>query len=486
MLTLIALLIGIAVSVPLAVLLTRSPRLQTVVMAIISMIQTIPALALLAVMVPIIGLIGIIPAIVALTLYSMLPVVRNTVTGLQGVDPTYIEAARGLGMTDRQMLFQVQFPLAMPVIIAGVRTSTVWVVSIATLATAVGATSLGNYIFSGLQTRNDVAIVFGSVVAALLALGLDGVVRLLERAAEERRRGLAMIAGVALMFAGAGGAYPLVNDAYDYFVGSDQPRVRIGAKPFVEQFILSEALEIYLDNNGFDARRKESLGSTVLFDALRQNQLDVYIDYSGTIWSTQMDKTEVPDAETVLDEVTKWLKEEHDILCLGPLGFDNSYAFAMRPGQAQELGVETMTDVAQYDQRLSIGADYEFFERAEWEEINRTYDYNFDKHVTLDPALRYQAIDAGQVDVIAAYTTDGKLAAFELKLLRDDGGALPPYDAIVLLSPNAAKNTQLLDALDPWIGAISTDTMREANKIVDVDQKPVPAAAEFLLNEVIR
>ena len=195
-LTLLALLAGIAFSIPAGVLVTRRRWLEQPVLGTATIIQTIPSLALLAIMVPALAAlgftsIGFLPAFIGLTLYSVLPILRNTVTGLAGVDPALIEAAQGVGMTPAQCLRRVELPLAMPVILAGIRTSAVLTVGVATLSTPVGAPSLGNYIFSGLQTRNLTAVLVGCIAAAVLALSLDGLVRALGAAIVQRKTGWA-------------------------------------------------------------------------------------------------------------------------------------------------------------------------------------------------------------------------------------------------------------------------------------------------------
>jgi ABC-type proline/glycine betaine transport system permease subunit/ABC-type nitrate/sulfonate/bicarbonate transport system ATPase subunit len=177
-LTLAALVAGVLLAVPAGVLASRVRALEGPVLGLAGVIQTIPALALLAVMVPLLswlGLpgIGVLPAFLGLVLYSLLPILRNTVAGLRGIDPAVLEAAAGVGMTDRERLWQVELPLALPVVAAGVRTATVWTVGMATLSTPVGATSLGNYVFAGLQTRNSASILIGCAAAAALLLGLD-------------------------------------------------------------------------------------------------------------------------------------------------------------------------------------------------------------------------------------------------------------------------------------------------------------------------
>ena len=256
-LTLLALLLSTGISVPLGIAATRLTWLEQPSLALAGIIQTIPSLALLAAMVPVLAAldlqsIGFLPAIVGLTLYGVLPVLRNTVTGIAGVDPALKEAARGVGMTPRQQLLLVELPLAMPVVVAGIRTATVWVVGIATLSTPVGATSLGNYIFSGLQTRNYAAILLGCVAAAGLALVLDGLVRAVEVGLARRRRVrlAAALAAVGLLY-----AYAAITLAAPLLGDRERPIV-VGAKSFTEQYILSAAIAGWVEDARPAGRRR--------------------------------------------------------------------------------------------------------------------------------------------------------------------------------------------------------------------------------------
>ncbi len=276
-------------------------------------------------------------------LYSILPILRNTVAGLNGVDEALVEAARGVGMTPAQRMRRVELPLAMPVILAGVRTSTVWTVGIATLSTPVGAPSLGNYIFSGLQTRNLTAVLVGCVAAAVLALVLDGLVWALGSAVQRRSRGwtravLAVI-GALYIFTGA------------TVVSALQPTsarpIEIGAKTFTEQYILSRILSDQIqDVTQAPTRVVSSLGSTVAFDALRSGEIDAYVDYSGTIWTTLMHRDTINvTRDQVLKGVQQFLHDEDGIELVGTLGFENAYALAMPDQEAGKLGVTRISDL---------------------------------------------------------------------------------------------------------------------------------------------
>lgn len=514
LITVIALGVGVLISVPLAVLASRRASLRYPVLTSAGIIQTIPSLALLALMVPLLdrtngfglGLaaFGFWPAVIALTLYSVLPILRNTVTGILGVDPAMVEAARGVGMTERQVLWQVQLPLATPVIIAGVRTATVWVVGIATLATPVGQRCLGNYIFAGLQTRNWTMVMFGVVSAAALAILLDLLIGGLQKASQDRRRTLGAISATALALVIIGGfVSPILVRAAR--AAADKPQVtaseqgpsatastdlaqrriiRIGAKTFTEQYILAELIALTLQDAGFDTRKIQSLGSTVVFDALASGDLDVYVDYSGTLWANLLKRTGSASPWQVLAQTAGFLAENQGVRLLGPVGFENAYALAMRREQAEQLEIKTIADLAQHTPHMNIGGDYEFFSRPEWQQIRDTYNLQFQKHVSYDSSIMYQAVAAGQVDVISAFSSDGRIAAYDLVVLKDLQQVIPPYDAVLLLGPTVAGHDELAQALHPLLSTIDVALMRQANQMVDRDEdRRTPAQAARWLAE---
>jgi osmoprotectant transport system permease protein len=464
------------------ILVSRAPRLEGLVLGLAGVIQTIPALALLAVMVPLLsgaGLsgIGFLPAFLGLVLYSLLPILRNTVTGLAGIDPAVREAADGVGMTPGQRLRLVELPLALPVILAGLRTATVWSVGMATLSTPVGAPSLGNYIFSGLQTRNNDAVMVGCAAAAMLALGLDGLLRLLAKGYAERRPAL-VAAGVAIFvtlgIASAVGSAP---------AGGARP-LRIGAKTFTEQYVLAEVLARQIHRTtGTPAEVLASLGSTVAFDALARGEIDAYVEYTGTIRSTLMHETGAGAGRAaVLAEVSRWLSTTHGVSVACALGFENTYAFALRRAQADVLGVRRLSDLAPKAARLRAAGDYEFWSRSEWSDVKRVYGMDFAERRVMDPSLLYEAVARGQVDVITAYSSDGRVSAYDLTTLEDDRGAIPPYDAVVLVSRRMGESRpEVVAALSALDGTIDIERMRAMNAAVDRDGKSPAAVAEAFL-----
>jgi osmoprotectant transport system permease protein len=467
----IALVLGLVVSLPLAFVCVRRPALRALALAATSIVQTIPGLALLALFYPLLlalaafsdrlfgvsfSALGLLPSVLALALYSMLPVLRNTVTGLMGIDPAVKEAAIGVGMTRRQSLIMVECPLALPVIMAGIRTAAVWVIGTATLATPIGQTSLGNYIFTGLQTQNWVFVIFGCIAAAALALAVDQLLALIERGVARRRRiyvvggalGVLAVAALAILpnLARSGGGYV------------------IGAKPFAEQYILAALIDQRLAARGLPARRHEGLGSAVVFEALASGEIDVYVEYSGTIWTNQMKRNDVKPRAEVLADVRRWLETTHRITLVGELGFENAYALAASRKRAEELGLRTVGDLARHAPRLAIAGDYEFFGRPEWQALRNAYGLSFRAQRTMQPEFMYPAAAAGDVDVISAYTSDGRVTQFDLRVLDDDKRAIPPYDAVLLISPKRAGDVALLEALRPIVGALNVETMRDANR----------------------
>ncbi|HKD31416.1 MAG TPA: ABC transporter permease/substrate-binding protein [Xanthobacteraceae bacterium] len=484
-----ALALGVAISLPLAVLASRHRRLRVAVLAVASLVQTIPGLALLALFYPLLlGLsaltvklfgtgvpaLGFLPSVLALTVYSMLPILRNGVIGLLGVDAAYLEAADGVGMTARQKLLRVELPLAAPVIMAGIRTAAVWTIGMATLSTTVGQTSLGNFIFSGLQTENWISVLLGCAAVVALALVVDWALGLIEAAAVGRRT-TPMVTGLAVLAIGiAAAAMP---------VGGLHGRAYvIGAKNFSEQFILAELMADRLKATGERVELKQGLGSAVIFRALAGGDIDAYVDYSGTLWTNVLRRSDLLPREAMLDALTAALQERYGVTVLGALGFENAYALAMRPARATEARIATIAELAPQTPHLKLGSDLEFLGRPEWTALKQAYSLSFAEEKSYNPTFMYRAIVDGSVDVISAFSSDGRIAADNLVVLPDVKRAIPAYDAVILISPRRRNDERLRAALAPLIGAIPVERMRQANYMLDRDSDKATArdAARFL------
>jgi osmoprotectant transport system permease protein len=464
-----ALALGLSVSLPLAIAARHRPVMRGLLLGFASIVQTVPGLALLALFYPLLlalasltlawfgfsfSAFGFLPAVLALALYSMLPVLRNTITGINGIDAAFLEAAQGVGMTPRQSLSMVELPLALPVMMAGIRTAAVWVIGTATLSTPIGQTSLGNYIFAGLQTQNWVFVLFGCIAAAVLALAVDQLLALIEAGIRNRSRWRAALGGIGILGLVAATLVPAMARSPSSYI--------VGAKTFAEQYVLSALIAQRLRAEGLSASSREGLGSNVIFDALLSGDIDVYVDYSGTLWANQFHRSDIKPREQLLGEL-KTILAQQNVTLLGELGFENAYALVMPRKRAEALGIHSIADIASHAPVMSMAADYEFFSRPEWAELQKAYGLKFRGQRQMQPDFMYAAVASGEVDVIAGYTSDGLIAKYDLVVLDDPRHAIPPYDAIVLLAPKRAGDQALRTALQPLLGKIDIAAMREAN-----------------------
>lgn len=476
-----ALTLGIAVSLPLALWSARRPRVARVTLAIAGLVQTIPSLALLALFYPLllslsamvggaIPALGFLPSLLALSLYALLPILRNAVTALNGLDPAVIEAADGVGMTSRQKLWLVEVPLVAPIVMAGVRTAAVWTIGAATLSTTVGQPSLGDMIFAGLQTQNWTLVLVGCLAAALLAFVVDGLLGLIEHGIRFRKR-TCVITALSVLVVGVAIAFmPLMPNRKSTIV--------VGAKNFSEQYILERVIGDQLKAAGYDVRFREGLGSAVIYKALASGDIDVYVDYSGTIWTNQMGHSDTPSRQEIVNRLGEWTAHSSGVRMLGALGFENAYSFAMRAPDARRRGIRSLDDLARQARQLTLGSDLEFLERPEWAAVRKAYNLHFGTTQRYTPSFMYRALASGRVDVIAAFSSDGRIAAENLTVLTDTKGAIPGYDAILLIAPRHAADERLIAALKPLVGRIPVAAMRQANFMVDRDRdKASPAEA---------
>ena len=488
-----ALVLGLLIAGPLAILATRRPRLRWALLTVSNTVQTIPSLALLALFYPLLlGLaaltksafgvsfsaFGFLPAVLALTLYSMLPILRNTIAGLGNVDPDIVEAARGVGMTGSQSLFRVELPLAAPIILAGVRTSAVWVIGTATLSTPIGQTSLGNYIFTGLQTENWVFVLFGCVAAAGLAMVTDQLLGLIEAGLAKRNRPRTMF-GVGRPGRGDGARDP----ARLHLNRAELPRRRQD----VHRAIHPRPVDFRSDQGGRLAGAEPASGWVRPSHCARSRRtistsMSITRARSGPM---RCSAQTIPPARKSQNRFRLGCKKTYGITMLGELGFENTYALAMKRDKADALGIQSITDLAPHSPNMKIGGDYEFFARPEWAALKSTYGLRFAAQKQFQSTFMYGAVANGNVDVISAFSTDGRIARYELRVLTDPRHAIPPYDAIVLLAPSRSADQRLLHALTPLLHAISADNMRNASEIVDGSEHGSPGTAASWLSAQI-
>jgi osmoprotectant transport system permease protein len=357
---------------------------------------------------------------------------------------------------------------------AGIRTATVWTIGAATLATTVGAASLGNLIFAGLKTEDWAQVLKGCFASAVLALAADGLLALVERGLARRERWS--------LWLGAAGVVIGLLVACAPLVGGAQKTVVVGAKNFSEQYILARLIGGRLEKAGFAVSYREGLGSAVALRALKQGDIDVYVDYSGTIWTGPMGRRDMADRATMARGIVQWMAGGPKTAVLGSLGFENAYALTVRPGS----GLASIADLTEKAPGLTLGADLEFLDRPLWPAIRDAYGLHFKAMRAYSPTFMYRALASGQADVISAFSSDGRIAADHLVVLTDPKQAVPHYDALLLVSPAHAHDERFLAALRPLLGAVPVEDMRTANYMVDRDSgKSTPeAAAQWLAGRV--
>jgi osmoprotectant transport system permease protein len=305
-----------------------------------------------------------------------------------------------------------------------------------------------------LQTQNWVFVLFGCLSAAVLALTVDQLLALIENGLRNRSRVRAMLGGAGIAVLVAATLVPAMTRSQTNYV--------IGAKTFAEQYVLSALMAQRLRAAGLSASSREGLGSNVIFGALAANDIDLYVDYSGTLWANQFQRSDIRPRQEVLDELKTMLAKQN-ITLLGELGFENAYALVMPRKRAEQLGIRSIADLAPHAAGMSMAADYEFFSRPEWAGLKKAYGLSFRAQRQMQPDFMYAAAASGEVDVIAGYTSDGLIAKYDLVVLADPRHAIPPYDAMVLLAPKRVGDAALRAALQPLLGKIDIAVMREAN-----------------------
>lgn len=476
-LSFIALFFAVLIGLPLSIYLTRHRKIAEPIINVAAVLQTIPSLALLGLMIPLFG-IGQFPAIVALVAYALLPIMRNTYTGIAEVDPSLIEAADGLGMSRFKRLTKIELPLALSVIMAGIRTAMVLIVGTTTLAALIGAGGLGDLILLGIDRNNGQLILLGAIPAAILALifdfGLRGISKL-----SYKKSLIAFI--VIILIALAIVLAPLFNKS------SDDTLV-IGGKLGAEPEILINMYQILIeDETDLKVELEPGLGKTsFVFNALQSGDIDIYPEFTGTAINEFLkEEVESKKDEEVYEQARSGMLEEFGLVYLPPMAYNNTYTLAVKESLAEEEGLEDISDLDKVKDDLTAGFTLEFSDREDgYLGIQSLYGIEFGNVVTMEPKLRYTAIENGDIDVLDAYSTDSELESYELAVLNDDESLFPPYEGAPLLREETLEeHPELEDILNQLAGKVTDDEMREMNYLVNVEEEsPKDVAVEYLKN----
>lgn len=474
----IAMIVAICIGVPLGIFITRQPRFAQPILGLANAIQTIPSLAIFGflISVPFLGGIGKIPAIVALILYALLPLIRNTYIGINSVDPAVREAGRGMGMTDSQLLFQVEIPLSIGVILAGVRVATVISVGIATIGAAIGGGGLGVFIFRGLSTVNNQLILAGAIPATFIALSADFALGTLEKQLTQQiekrwkfNRPFAISLGIlGLIIVG------LIAFTYR----QPPPTIIIGSKNFTEQVILGELLAQQIESHTkLKVDRRLNLGGTfICHEALKAGKIAGYVEYTGTALTAILKQKSLNNPQTVYQQVKQDYNDKFKLEVMRPLGFNNTYAMIIRGEDAKRLQIKTLSQATKYTPQWRAGFGYEFIEREDgYLGLAKAYGLKFITPLQeMDLGLMYKSLAEKKVDLIAANSTDGLIPVLKLVILEDDKKYFPPYEAVPIF--NQATLTQYPEikaAINQLAGLVSNEAMQKLNYQVDSQSRPV-------------
>lgn len=473
----IALFFAVIIAIPLGIYLTRHKKVAEGIIGVTSVVQTIPSLALLGILIPLFG-IGKVPAIIALVAYALLPILRNTYTGIKEVDSSLIEAARAMGMNSRKRLIRVEFPLAMPVIMAGIRTAMVLIVGTATLAALIGAGGLGDIILLGIDRNNTNLILLGAIPAALLAILFDYLLKKFENLSY--KKAFITLGTIGLL------AFAIIVAP---FSGHQDQKIVIAGKLGSEPEILINMYKILIeDETDLQVELKPGLGKTsFVFNALRSGDIDIYPEFTGTAISEFLKETaNSTDREEVYQQAKDGLLERFNMELLKPMQYNNTYALAVPNDFADEYGLETISDLKGLEDKINAGFTFEFSDREDgYLGIQSLYGIQFPNLVTMEPKLRYVAVESGEINLVDAYSTDSELRQYQLKVLEDDQHLFPPYQGAPLLSEEKVKKyPEIEDALNKLSGKITDDEMREMNYLVNVEGlSPFEVAEDYLEKE---
>lgn len=473
-LSFISLLIAVAIAVPLAIFLTHHKKIASPIIQVTAIFQTIPSLALLGLMIPLVG-IGKVPAVIALVIYALLPILRNTYTGLTEIDPSLVEAADAMGMDRFRKLIKVEMPLAMPVIMAGIRNAMVLIIGTATIAALIGAGGLGSLILLGIDRGNNYLILIGAIPAALLAVGFDYLLSYFEKTSFKKT--IIVLGTVTIVMVGIL-LIPL-------FTGQDKQITIAGKLGSEPEIIMNMYKELIEDQTDLSVELKPNMGKTTfVFNALESGDIDIYPEFTGTVLATFLNEEAVSTSEKeVYEQAREGLAEQYDMTLLEPMAFNNTYTLAVTSDIAKEYNLEKMSDLQGAADKVKVGFTLEFADRQDgYLGIQDLYGITFDNLKTMEPKLRYQAIATGDINLLDAYSTDSELEEYELVVLKDDKGLFPPYQgAPLMLDKTLEKHPELEEVLNTLSGQVTDDDMRKMNYEVNVkNQDPQKVAQDYL------
>lgn len=475
--SLLAILFATIIGGFLGVILSEVKKGSNFVLGLISILYTIPSISLLGFLIPFTG-IGNTTAIIALTVYALLPMVRNTFTALNNVDKNIIEAGYAMGSTRLQVLYKVKLPLALPVIFSGFKNMITMTVALAGIASFIGAGGLGVAIYRGITTNNTSMTIIGSLLIALLALFFDLLLTIIDKLFKSKNKTKKKISlglsSVIVLFA----LFSLVPKASDNVIN-------IASKPMSEQYVLTEMLKIMIEQEtdlNVNLTQGVGGGTSNIHPAMISNNFDIYPEYTGTAWNAVLKETSLYD-ESLFDTLNSEYKSLFNFEWIGMYGFNNTYSIAVRTELAQMYNLVTYSDLSRVSSSLVFGAEYDFFGREDgFNDLCDTYNLSFKQTKDMDIGLKYQAINNGDIDVMNIFTTDGQISVSDITVLIDDKQLYPSYLCGNVVNINTLeKHPELYSVFSMFDNLLTDSEVASMNYKVEVlNEFPYNVAYNYL------
>jgi len=480
LISLLAISIASVLGIILGIIISEYRKFSGLILGTVNILYTIPSIALLGFFITITG-VGNTTALIALIIYALLPIIRSTYTGIITINPLIIEASEGMGSTKLQQLFKVKLPLALPVLMSGIRNMVTMTIALAGIASFVGAGGLGVAIYRGITTNNSAMTFLGSLLIAILALVFDFILGLIEKRLTNHKRIKYKINLKVIIL----GLFIVIFGAYFSLNSKKNKTINIATKPMTEGYILGQMLTELIEQ---DTDLKVNItngvggGTSNIHPAIVKGEFDLYPEYTGTSWEAVLKKEGSYD-ESKFDELQKEYKEKYNLEYVNLYGFNNTYGLAVNKDIAKKYNLKTYSDLAKVSNNLIFGAEYDFFEREDgYKELQKVYNMNFKKQIDMDIGLKYQAMKDKKIDVMVIFTTDGQLAISDVVVLEDDKKMYPSYRAgTVIRSEILSEYPELKPVLEKLNNILDDKTMADLNyQVESKGKKPEDVAREYL------
>lgn len=479
--SMLAILIAVVLGGTVGILISKYQRTAKPTLSVINFLYTIPSISMLGFLIPFSG-VGNATAIIALTIYALLPMVRNTHTGIMNVDESIVEAARGMGSTNAQILYKIKLPLAMPVILSGIRNAVTMTIALAGIASFIGTGGLGVAIYRGITTNNTDMTIVGSLLIALLALVFDFVLGLIEKRISKKsaksKKANKIIAITAILLV-------IITVAVSVVPVGKKDTIKIATKPMTEQYILGEMMDILIEQDtdlNVEITQGVGGGTSNIQPAMENGEFDIYPEYTGTAWNMVLKKDGLY-TENSFSTLSKEYSDKFDMSWVGMYGFNNTYGIVVRKEIADKYNLKTYSDLKAIARKLTFGAEYDFFEREDgYDALCKKYGLNFKKTMDMDIGLKYQAINQGKIDAMVIFTTDGQLSVSEVTVLKDDKQFYPSYMCgNVVRNDILRKHPEIEEVLSRLDGIITDEAMAKMNyEVESLEMEPRDVAKKYL------